>query len=37
MTIRFTATSVLFNGEEKANASQKDVATLIKAWLKAGD
>lgn len=37
MSIRFTATSTLFNGEKKANASKKDVATLIKAWLKAGD
>jgi hypothetical protein len=36
MSIRFTATSVLFNGEEKANASKADVATLIKAWLKSG-
>lgn len=36
MSIRFTTTSVLFNGEEKANASKADVATLIKAWLKSG-
>lgn len=36
MSIRFTATSVLFNGEEKANASKTDVATLIKAWLASG-